>query len=368
MKKLSEKQWGEFPFPKIFDIKKGFYNKRPEDSGDGNIPFLGATDSNNGVTRFLTMEAIEAGSKTGGGNNAPLSKKVFPGGAIAVTNNGSVGHAYFQATKFTCSHDINPLYPQKQKANIDISQFLIKAVEKQGELFQYARKWRPIRMVKSKIMLPTDTDGQPDYAYMESYAAGIRGELITRYRGFIKKQLAKIKYEQIVPISIKQWRVFELGTIAQIKSGRDIYAQERMAGDTPYITSTASNNGIGYFVGNDNTSRTKNAISVNRNGAVGEAFYHPYEALYGNDCRQINPTSSIGWASKMFLAFCISQQKKAFSYSRKLGTARLKKLKIMLPVNDQGQPDYAYMEQYTKNMMYKKYQQYLEFLDLYQPD
>ena len=34
----------------------------------------------------------------------------------------------------------------------------------------------------------------------------------------------------------------------------------------------------------------------------------------------------------------------------------------MLPVTDSGEPDYEYMEQYAKNMMLCKYQQYLTFL------
>lgn len=33
--------WELFDFVKIFDIKKGFYNKKPEPSGVGTIPFLG---------------------------------------------------------------------------------------------------------------------------------------------------------------------------------------------------------------------------------------------------------------------------------------------------------------------------------------
>ena len=90
---LDEKEWKQFGFAEVFDIKKGFYNKKPEADGTGTIPFLGATGSNNGVTHFLTLEEIEHGTKTGDLNNSPLEKKLFPGRAIAVTNNGSVGHA-----------------------------------------------------------------------------------------------------------------------------------------------------------------------------------------------------------------------------------------------------------------------------------
>jgi hypothetical protein len=35
----------------------------------------------------------------------------------------------------------------------------------------------------------------------------------------------------------------------------------------------------------------------------------------------------------------------------------------MLPVDDDGSPDYSYMEQYTKNIMLQKYNQYWAYLD-----
>ena len=35
----------------------------------------------------------------------------------------------------------------------------------------------------------------------------------------------------------------------------------------------------------------------------------------------------------------------------------------MLPVTDDGAPDYEYMEQYAKNLMLRKYKQYLSYLN-----
>lgn len=186
--------------------------------------------------------------------------------------------------------------------------------------------------------------------------------MLMRYKNYIAEQLSQLEYKEIPALNEKEWKDIEIGTIADVNSGRDIYAQERTEGNTPYITSGTSNNGIGYFVGNDNDSKARNAISVNRNGAVGEAFYHPYNALYGNDCRRVNIRAVQDAYTQLFIAKCISMQKEAFSYSRKLGTARLKRLHIMLPVTDSGEPDYAYMEQYSKNMMLRKYEQYLAFI------
>ncbi|MDO4596802.1 MAG: restriction endonuclease subunit S [Coriobacteriaceae bacterium] len=161
----------------------------------------------------------------------------------------------------------------------------------------------------------------------------------------------------------KTWNAIELDSMADVSSGRDIYAQERVEGDTPYVTAGTANNGIGYFVGNDNDSVDSNVISVNRNGAVGEAFFHPYRALFGNDCRRVALRETRNEDTQIFVARSISCQKTAFSYSRKLGTARLKRLRFMLPVDDSGEPDYEYMAEYTRQKreaMLEKYREYAE--------
>lgn len=50
------------------------------------------------------------------------------------------------------------------------------------------------------------------------------------------------------------WREFFIEDICEIKSGKDIYERERISGNTPYVTATATNNGIGYFISNTNTT------------------------------------------------------------------------------------------------------------------
>ena len=169
MMQLSDCKWREFNFVEIFDIQKGFYNKKPPCFDEGNIPFIGASDSNNGITGFTDYRTIEANSKIGYGKNEPIERKIFKGNAICVTNNGSVGYAYYQTADFTCTHDVNPLYLLDRELNQYIAMFLIACIEKQRVCFTYARKWRPKRMVSSKIMLPVTADNQPDWDFMEAY-------------------------------------------------------------------------------------------------------------------------------------------------------------------------------------------------------
>ena len=184
---LKEKDWEAFPFTEIFIIKGGFYNKKPPAENNGDIPFIGATDNTNGITEFYSLTNIEENSKTGSLPNEPLDKKVFDGNCICVTNNGSVGYAYYQSHKFTCSHDVNPVYANGFTMNEYLAQFLIGAIEKQRVCFTYVRKWRPKRMVKSRILLPVDKHGNPDYEYMEQYIKNITVKKYQEYFKYMKK-------------------------------------------------------------------------------------------------------------------------------------------------------------------------------------
>lgn len=180
--------WKVFNFTDIFVIRKGFYNKKPPCYENGTIPFIGASDSNNGFTGFTTYSSIESNSKIGYGKNESIEQKIYKGNAICVTNNGSVGYAYYQQHPFTCTHDVNPLYLKGQKLNKHIAMFLISCIESQRVCFTYARKWRPKRMIKSRLMLPTTIEGQPDWEFMEQYMRNIESVKIHEYLSSINNR------------------------------------------------------------------------------------------------------------------------------------------------------------------------------------
>jgi len=170
---LETDTWEWFRYDEIFKIKKGFYNKKPEEVKNGTLPFIGATDSNNGITMFTDIETVDATSKTGDENNTELKDKIFDENCITVSNNGSVGYAFYQSHQFTCTHDVNPLYLKDHILNVYIAMFLCTLIEKERYRWAYGRKWRPKRMPDSLIKLPIikDINGNksPDWDFMEKY-------------------------------------------------------------------------------------------------------------------------------------------------------------------------------------------------------
>jgi len=168
--------------------------------------------------------------------------------------------------------------------------------------------------------------------------------------------------EREVNLKDKKWKAFKLQEVCNIESGRDIYESEREEGNTPYITSTSTNNGIKYYVSNVNETSESNAISVNRNGSVGYAFYHKYTALYSNDCRKLKLKKHKNEYIALFITNQIMQQKSKYNYGYKMGTGRLRKQYLMLPINDNNEPDWIFMKEYIKDFYKIKILNYKNFV------
>lgn len=364
---LQDIQWAEFMFVDIFDIKNGFYNKKPSPSIEGKIPFIGATQNNNGITEFYTLSDIENNSKVGYGKNEDINKKMFNGNCIAVTNNGSVGFAYYQKTAFTCSHDVNPLYLKNYELNEYIAKFLISTIEKQRVCFEYARKWRPKRMVKSKILLPINNNGEPNYSFMESYIRSKESITFEKIQKVINDRIEKVKfYKEVVPLNKKEWDVFFLNEIfSEIQRGKRLKKEDHIIGQMPYVSSSALNNGIDGFINNKNSVRIfSNCLSLANSGSVGATFYHPFKYVASDHITKLE-NKNFNEFIYLFISTITKRLNEKYSFNREINDQRIKREKIVLPIDKNGRPDYDYIENYIKKIEYEKLTKYIEIKKSY---
>lgn len=172
---LEISEWKLFKYGDIFEIENGYYNKKPPIDENGNIPFIGASEYDNGITSYHSLEAIKSYSKDGSEDlTENISNKIYKGNCITVANNGnSVASAFYQETDFSCTHDINVLRLKKYKMNKYIGLFLCPLIKAEKYRWSYGRKWRPKRMPDSEIKLPINKNGDPDYQFMENYVKSL---------------------------------------------------------------------------------------------------------------------------------------------------------------------------------------------------
>lgn len=368
MQNLDEKEWKRISINSVFVIGHGFYNKKPPMSSEGEVPFIGASGINNGVTGFCTMQAIEDNSKVGYGPNEPIERKLFNKGSICVVNNGSaIGYSYYQPKQFTCTHDVNPLTLRDHEMNEDEALFLAQMIRQQGDCFIYARKWRPSRMVSSQFLLPVDSAGNPDYAYMAEYAQQKRDTMLAKYRAYVEARIAELgELVEIPMLDEKEWDEFFIGDLFEVSRPKSRNKDDYDFGNTPFVASGALNNGVMKCCDakQDEQLDAGNCITVSP--VDGSTFYQPMDFLGRGGAGSSILMLRSDWLNLylgQFIARTVRQTCSKYTYGHMGNKDSIKRERIMLPIDDSGEPDYAYMEQYAKNMMLRKYQQYLEFIN-----
>ena len=149
---LGVETWKDFCLGDYFEIKKG---KRltSDDQTEGNTPYIGAIDSNNGIANYIGQDAIHAGN------------------TISLSYNGSVGEAFYQPKPFWATDDVNVLYFREENGvpfNKYIALFVCAVLRQEKYRYSYGRKW-VLESMKSTIIKLPEKDGKPNWLYMESY-------------------------------------------------------------------------------------------------------------------------------------------------------------------------------------------------------
>lgn len=79
----------------------------------------------------------------------------------------------------------------------------------------------------------------------------------------------------------REWRPFFLTELfPQIQRGKRLKTENHIPGKTPYVSSSALNNGVDNFISNTEKVRIfSDCISLANSGSVGSSFY---ESVFGN--------------------------------------------------------------------------------------
>ncbi len=349
MQSLDEKAWDAIELDSMFTFERG-KEKNMASLIQGHIPLVSARKVNNGIKGFVDNPA-----------------KVIKGGNVISLNNdgdGGAGLAYYQPVDFALDTHVTALHPKKDVSS-DALLCMTASISKQHAVFGHGRSISLPRAHRIQNMLPVTDSGKPDYEYMAEYTQQKREAMLSKYRAYVGERIAELGDPVEIPaLDEKEWHEFPLDDIFTVGAGKRLETRNKVPGTRPFIGATDNGNGVTGFVGNDNASKDSNVLGVNYNGAPCIAFYHPYECIFTDDVKRLHLRNYED--NKFVLLFFVSvfaQQRSKYSYGYKFKEQRMLRQKLMLPVTDSGKPDYEYMEQYAKNMILRKYQQYLAFLD-----
>lgn len=307
---------------KIFHVKYGNsleLNKLKQLSGG--INFVSRTGKNNGVSAKVQLLS---------------SIPPTPANTITVALGGSVLSTFLQPEPFYSGYHIYCLTPILSMTDEE-KLFYCSCIEANKYRFNYGRQAN--RTLKD-LLLPSRKETP---SWVDNF----------NLNAFDSANQPYSDHDHI-ELNIHKWAWFEYQELFDIERGKGPRKKDLDGtGTIPVVTSTDSNNGWSA-VTNVKPMHDENTIGVNRNGSIAEAFYQPIPFCSTEDVHIFKPKFPLNQYVALFLSTIIKREKYRYNYGRKWGIARMKKSKMKLPVNDAGNPDYTFMENYIKSLPFSK--------------
>lgn len=157
----------------------------------------------------------------------------------------------------------------------------------------------------------------------------------------------------------QNWKIFYLKDLFTIEKGTRLTIENRIPGNIPFVTAGHENQGVSSFIGNDDLKVFKNSITIDM---FAEAFYRDYSFCCDDNIHVLTPKEEIDKYASLFIVTIINAGNKVWNYGKQYRLKTFERHKIMLPITEDGNPDYEYMKNYIKdaqNYKIKKYNEYI---------
>ena len=327
MGKIDTSEWKEFRIGDYFKVEYGRFHAKDE-LGTGTVNYITTSGFNNGITN--TCE-----------------EATHQGNCITVASDGAMGASFYQEEAFTTSNIVSTLTPLPHTPLNKYNALFLCAIifGKRAEFGWLGFKMSVDRVRNLRVKLPSTPNGDPDWAYMESYMANLETKVA---ESLTLLQAAKDAEKK--KVDTREWASFALGALFNIVKGKRLTKAEMKSGETPFIGSSALNNGCTAMIGNDKNQHPENTITVCYNGSVGETFYQNKPYIASDDVNVLYPKFTINRQIALFIVPLIKGISSRYDYIDKWKKEAMETDKIYLPVDKTGQPDWAYMEEYMRKM------------------
>ena len=331
--KLTDREWSTFRIDEILDIEKCKCSKVSSFS-KGPTPYMGATNRNNGVLSFVEKKHT----------------MITKGNCLAFIcdGEGSIGLSIYKYEDFIGSTTVK--VGRSEYLNKYVGMFLTTVADTVRSKYNFGYKRNTEHLSAEILQLPIQTNGTPDWAFMETYMRQVEDELLSEVLPKQEEQLL----EHIISLSAledREWKEFYFSDVfTRIQRGKRLKKDDHIEGTTPYVSSTATNNGIDGFVGNKERVRIfSNCISLANSGSVGSAFFQEFEFVASDHVTSLQK-EGIDEYAYLFMLPIISRLSEKYSFNREINDLRISRERLMLPVQTDGTPDWEFMSAFMKKV------------------
>lgn len=315
---MNNKKWKLFLLRDIFSLSRGERLKK-YDRKPGDILLKTAGEKNNGFKEKIFS-----------------NKTFFKGNCLTIDMFGNV---FFEKKGFFADDNVHIL--SNPNLNPLIGLFLVSILKINVKNYSYSRQVRITRLNQEKIYLPIDDNGNPNWDFMENYIKEKTKNII------FTKKTKKIDY--FIKLTNKKCKLFNINDLFNIKgSGKSISRYDNFnKGDYYFISTKGSLNGL--QAKSDYYTCQGNVITID-SATIGIAFYQEKKFIASDHVEVLSPNfSNFNKWNALYIVTILNQSMSSiYNYSRKRSQTRIQNEKIFLPIDNNGKPDWKFMEDYIK--------------------
>ncbi len=339
---IDVKNWKGFRIGDLFIIHptKAYKLTNSKLLDGGGNPVVANSAYNNGIGGYSTQNPTEKGNM------------------VTFSDTVDANTIFYQSKDFIGYPHVQGLYPTQYVNNWNeyTYQFFVSVFRKVAitKGFDYGNKFRRDIATNLIVKLPITIDGQPDWAYMESYMKKIMEES--------EKSLENLKKSNCDNrlIDTRSWKNYMLGNLFELVNSKAYHNKDivkvKDENGLLYVTRSKFNNGIKCKVEKKSEYIINPAGTISFGAENADFFYQKKEYITGNKMYYIN-TCNISELAALFLKSVLEATfTKKFSFSNGMVPNRIRNEIISLPAMPDGQPDWTYMESYMKKVIDKSEQ------------
>ena len=154
-------------------------------------------------------------------------------------------------------------------------------------------------------------------------------------------------------VDTSTWKPFRVGELFEISGSKTTPKMQLDLNDDgkyPYVTTQATDNGVfGY---SDQCTEAGGVLTVD-SAVIGTCFYQRDAFTASDHVEKLTPQFGMSDLVGLFLSCVMTKYASYYdySYAQKRSQTALREEVIMLPATPDGEPDWAYMEQYMRDVM-----------------
>ena len=336
MKRIGTTLWKEYRVGDLFKCQRGGV-KKLQILKSGKTPVVAAARSNQGIAGYYDVIA-------------PYTNQ------ITISCNGvGCGSSFFHDYPFNVNGDAIVLQEKLEisnKAKLYIACIIDVFFTRK---YSYEEKCSPIKAESEIILLPTDSNNQPDWGYMECYMNQCQKSVssnVTSINNLIEEKATG-------KIDTSLWKKFHLydENLFTIDSGTKL-DKVKMTNNNPsvnFVGRANANNGVTDYIDEIEGLKPYEAgcLTISLGGEyLGSCFIQDKPFYTSQNVNVLIPKHPMSDYCKRFIATMIFKEGRLRykAFIDELNRHMRTDFSILLPVTLANTPDWEYMEQYMKRI------------------